>query len=463
MAFEIPKDLMVSVSGVRGRVGESLNTEVIAHFAAAYGSWVRQFVTGRRPKIVLGRDSRTSGPMFARAAGAALQSVGCDVIDIGLAPTPTTLFAIRGEHADGAIVVTASHNPVQWNALKLASSDGMFLDGDQAAEMRQFLNDRPIAYAAWDVLGRVSPREDAVKRHIEAVLAIPYIDVEAIRARHFNVALDCISGAGVVLLPRILKALGCEVHGINLEPSGRFHRPPEPVAENLAELEEHVRFTHADIGMATDPDADRLSLVDESGHAIGEDFTLALATKLVLRHREGPVVTNLSTSRVLEDICQEHGITLERASVGEINVARRMEAVGAIVGGEGNGGVILPDVHLTRDSAVAAALVLQLMLETGKPLSGLVGEQRRYIIVKDKLPRDAGELAGAYATLERELDAPDVDRQDGLRLAWPADGKWLHLRASGTEPILRIIAEAPTREGAAGLVEAARQALAAQA
>src|SRR5512142_49100 len=184
MAFEIPKDLMVSVSGVRGRVGESLNTEVVARFAVAYGAWIRQSVTGRRPRIVIGRDSRTSGPMFARAAGAALQSVGCDVIDIGLAPTPTTLYSIKPEDADGAIVVTASHNPVQWNALKLASSVGMFLDGDQAAEMRRYLNERPIPYAAWDALGRVSPRQDAVKRHIDAILAIPYIDVEEIRSRH---------------------------------------------------------------------------------------------------------------------------------------------------------------------------------------------------------------------------------------------------------------------------------------
>ena len=463
MAFEIPRDLMVSVSGVRGRVGESLNTEVVAHFAAAYGSWLKATTGKSRPRVVLGRDSRTSGPMFSRAAGAALQSVGCDVIDIHLAPTPTTLFSIGPEDADGAIVVTASHNPVQWNALKMASSVGMFLDGEQAAEMRRYLDELPISYAAWDVLGRVSPREDAVQRHLDAVLAIPFLDVEEIRARHFNVALDCISGAGVVLLPRLLDALGCTVHGINMEPSGRFHRPPEPVAENLAELEEHVRFTHADIGMATDPDADRLSLVDERGHAIGEDFTLALATKLVLRHRSGPVVTNLSTSRVLEDICAEAGVTLDRAPVGEINVARRMEAVGAVVGGEGNGGVILPDVHLTRDSAVAAALVLQLMLETGKKPSELVAGQRPYVIVKNKLPRDAGELSTAFATLERELHAPEVDRQDGLRLAWPADAKWLHLRASGTEPILRIIAEAPTREAALELVEQAGNALSAGA
>lgn len=459
MSFEIPADLMVSVSGVRGRVGAGLTPEVVARFAAAFGAYLRE-VAGERPRVVLGRDSRTSGPLFARAVTAALQSVGCDIIDIGLAPTPTTLYAIRHHGAAGAIVVTASHNPVEWNALKFASGSGMFLDSAEAPRMRAYVAEQPIPRAGWNALGAISADADAVTRHLEAVLALPYLDIEGLRRRRFRVALECIRGAGAVILPRLLEALGCEVVGLNLEPDGHFPREPEPTAENLGELERLVRESGADIGLATDPDADRLSLVSNAGRAIGEDLTLALAAKLVLRHRPTPVVTNLSTSRVLEDIAAEAGVPLYRAPVGEINVARRMEAEGAAIGGEGNGGVILPELHLTRDAMVAAALVLQFLLESGTTLEEQVSRLRPYVIVKDKLPRDAGPLEATYAALEAELGAPEVDHQDGLRLAWPGEMQWLHLRPSGTEPILRIIAEAPTAAAAQGLVDAAREALA---
>lgn len=460
MAFEVPDGLMVSVSGARGRVGESLTPEVVARFAAAFGAYVREGAAGRRPRVVIGRDSRSSGPLFARVAAAALQSVGCDVVDVGLAPTPTTLLAIRHHRADGAIVVTASHNPVEWNALKFASSAGMFLDGEEGPRMRAFLAEKRIPYAAWDGLGGLVEDGEAARRHVEAVLGVPYLDAAGLRRRRFRVALDCIRGAGSRVLPPLLEALGCEVVGVNLEPDGRFPREPEPVAQNLGELERRVRESGADLGLATDPDADRLSLVSGSGRAVGEDFTLALAALLVLRHRKGPVVTNLSTSRVVEDVAADAGVPFHRTPVGEIHVARRMEAEGAVIGGEGNGGVILPDVHLTRDAAVGAALVLQLLLETGRTLDELVAARRGYAIVKDKLPRDAGAVEDAYRALEARLAAPDVDRRDGLRLAWPADAKWLHLRPSGTEPILRIMAEAPTDAEARALVENARAALA---
>jgi phosphomannomutase len=288
VSFEIPPGLMVSVSGVRGRVGEALTPEVVARFAAAFGCWVTRDAPGR--PVVLGRDSRTSGPMFARAAAAGLMSVGADVVDIGVAPTPTTLYAVRSPDpagddagAAGAIVVTASHNPVEWNALKLASAEGMFLDAEQAAGMRAFLDDDALARAGWDGLGAHRKEGGAIERHLAAVLALPFLNLPALRERRFRVALDCVRGAGGRILPALLERLGCEVLGIHLEPDGRFPREPEPVAANLGELAAHVRETGADLGMATDPDADRLSLVDGAGTAIGEDYTLALAASLVLR------------------------------------------------------------------------------------------------------------------------------------------------------------------------------------
>lgn len=458
MAFELPHDLMVSVSGVRGRVGESLTPEIVIRFATAFGSWVRS-TRGNRAKIIVARDSRTSGPMFERAVIAGLQSAGCDVIHVGLAPTPTALLAIRHHGADGGVVVTASHNPVEWNALKFASAAGMFLDADEAPAMRAFLDETALHRAGWDAIGNVQPDHDAIRRHIDAVLRIPYLDVDGLRQRRFRVALDCVRGAGAALLAPLLEALGCEVHGINLQADGRFPRAPEPVAENLGELESLVLQKGADVGLATDPDADRLSLVSNNGRAIGEDYTLALATWLILRHRSGPVVTNLSTSRVVEDVAASSGARFERAPVGEIHVARAMERAAAVIGGEGNGGVILPDVQFTRDSAVASALVLQALLEADEPMDRFVDGFPSYCIVKDKLPRGTGSIETAFGILEKNLGAPAADRRDGLRLEWPETRQWLHLRASGTEPILRIIAEAPTDAEARELVEVTRRAL----
>jgi phosphomannomutase len=448
--------LMVSVSGVRGRVGEGLTPEIISHFAAAFGAYVREHGPGRT--VILGRDSRVSGPMFVRAATAALQSVGCHVVDVGIAPTPTVQLAVEDLAAAGGLAVTASHNPVEWNALKFIGSSGMFLDADEAQAMRALLEGE-IPRAAWNDLGGWRRDELAVDRHLQRVLNIPFLDIAAIRRRRFRVALDCVRGAGGVIFPRLLEELGCEVEAINLETDGHFPREPEPVAENLRDLENLVRRVGADVGFATDPDADRLSLVSEAGAALGEDYTLALAARLLLRHRPGPVVTNLSTSRLLDDVAAEAGVPLIRTPVGEINVARRMHAEGATIGGEGNGGVILPDVHLTRDAPVAAALILQLLAESEQPLSRLARDVGSYAIVKEKVPRPAQPLDEVYASLVARLAAPEVDRQDGLRLAWPEQRRWAHLRPSGTEPIVRIIAEAPTEQEARDLVETLRAAL----
>jgi phosphomannomutase len=326
--------------------------------------------------------------------------------------------------------------------------------------MRRYVQEKPIPRATWDRLGAVTRDDDAAVRHIEIVLRLPYLDLEGLRKRRIRVVLDTIRGAGAVVLPQLLEALGCEVIGMNLEPDGRFPRAPEPIAENLGELEHRVMEVSADIGMATDPDADRLSLVSNTGRAIGEDYTLALAAAVVLRRRPGPVVTNLSTSRVLDDVCRSvAGVAVERAPVGEINVARAMERAGAVIGGEGNGGVILPDLHYTRDAAVAAALVLQFLYQEDRPLDRIIGEMPGYTILKDKLARDAGSLELAYGRLTERFAGALADRQDGLRLDWPEQRSWLHLRASGTEPILRIIAEAPTEQEARELIEQAREAL----
>jgi phosphomannomutase len=449
--------LMVSVSGVRGRVGDGLTPEVITWFAAAFGAWARSRGPGRT--VVLGRDSRVSGAMFARAAAAGLQAAGCDVVEVGIVPTPSVQLAVEDLHAAGGLAVTASHNPIEWNALKFIGPSGMFLDAAEGAEMRALL-EGDIPRASWRELGGWSQDEGAVERHLARILAIPFLQVEKIRERRFHVALDCVRGAGGTIFTRLLEELGCTVSAINLQADGLFPREPEPVAENLGDLEALVRESGAALGLATDPDVDRLSLVSETGKAIGEDYTLALASQLVLRHRPGAVVTNLSTSRLLDDVAGAAGVPLHRAAVGEINVARRMQAEQASIGGEGNGGVILPDVHLTRDAPVAAALILQLLAETGKPLSELAAAiGGPYVIVKEKLPRPAQPLDAVYDALSARFPDAVADRQDGLRLDWPARRSWAHLRPSGTEPIVRIICEAPSREEAQGLVEALREAL----
>lgn len=451
--------LMVSVSGIRGRVGEALTPEVVARYAAAFGAWSAQRAGGagrHRATVVVGRDSRVSGPMFHRVVLGALQSVGCDVIDIGLTTTPTCQLAVEHHRAAGGLMISASHNPIEWNALKFIGSSGLFLEAAEGAEMRALV-ERGVPYAAWAALGQITTDDRAIARHIDRVLAIPYLDVAGIRGRAFAVALDCVRGAGAAIMPELLGRLGCRVTTINAEMDGRFPRPPEPVAENLGELERLVRDTGAALGLAVDPDVDRLALVSDEGKAIGEDFTLALATRVVLRHRKGTVVTNLSTSRIVEDVAAQAGARVIRAPVGEVNVAVRMRDEQSPVGGEGNGGVILSEMHLGRDAPVGAALVLQLLHEEGRPLSQIVGELPRYVIVKDKLDRPSAPLGTVYEALRAAFPDAHADTQDGLRLAWT--DRWVHVRPSGTEPIVRVIAEAPSGAEARDLVRRSREPL----
>lgn len=444
--------LIISVSGVRGIVGAGLTPELVSRFASGFGMLARE--TGN-PQVVLGRDARASGPMFAAAVRAGLQSVGCGVIECGLVPTPTVQLAVEHHGAGGGIVITASHNPVEWNALKFIGPDGVFLDAETGGRLRSLAEEGPLDHVAWDRLGRLESDSAAVRRHLDAVLALPVLDVAGIRDRGFTVALDGVRGVGGTIMPQLLEGLGCEVVGMDLETDGAFPRPPEPLPQHLTALGALVRESGADLGMAMDPDGDRLALVDENGRAIGEDYTLAFAVRAVLSRTPGPVVVNLSTSLVVDDAARAYGVEVLRAPVGEANVARAMLAQEAVVGGEGNGGVMLPALHLGRDAPVAAGLVLQHLADCGKTVSESVADAPAYSILKDKVPR-GGDLDATYAALAGTYSDATVDRTDGFRLAW--DEGWLHVRPSGTEPIVRLIAEAPTPARARALIEAAKTA-----
>jgi phosphomannomutase len=455
--------LMISVSGMRGLVGTDLTPELVARHAAALGGWVRAGApagAAGRPIVVLGRDARTSGPMFARAAAAGLMSVGVDVLDLGVVPTPTVQLAVEHHHAGAGLILTASHNPIEWNALKFVGPDGIFLDAADGEGVRALAEQGPPR-AGWDGIGEVREDPGAVGRHLEAILRLPAIDVPAIRAREFHVALDCVRGAGAVAILPLLERLGCRVTGINLEPDGRFPRAPEPVPENLGELGRLVRESGADLGLAVDPDVDRLAIVDGAGRAIGEDYTLAFAVRAVLDGRSKPakdptVVVNLSTSLVVEDAARAVGATVLRAPVGEANVARAIRERGAVIGGEGNGGVMYPALHIGRDAPLGVALILHLLATSGVTVDALVQGSPRYVIVKAKGPRSS-QLGPLYERLRRRFADAAIDDRDGLRLSW-AD-RWLHIRPSGTEPIVRLIAEAPTASEAEALVAAGRELL----
>src|SRR5216110_2145311 len=398
--------LMVSVSGVRGLVGKDLTPEVVARWAAAFGTWAKDGGRGggtRRaggPKVVVGRDARTSGPMFAGAATAGLQSVGCNVIDVGLVATPTVQLAVEYHHAAGGIILTASHNPIEWNALKFVGPDGIFLDTAAGTRVRELAAGDALPRANYDVIGAVEVDADAIARHLARVLALRGVDVKAIRRRRFRVALDTVRGAGGAVMPELLERLGCRVDPINLKTDGLFPRPPEPVPENLKALGALVRRKKADIGIAVDPDVDRLAIVDENGRAIGEDYTLAFAIRAVRPSSRQTVVCNLSTSLVVEDAAREFGAKVVRAPVGEAHVARTMIALKSVIGGEGNGGVMYPALHVGRDAPVAVALVLALLARERATVSALVARAPRYTIVKAKVPRGP-RLEPVYEGLRR--------------------------------------------------------------
>ncbi len=430
--------LMVSVSGIRGIIGESLTPEVITKYAAAFGTWCNGGT------VVVGRDSRVSGEMVKTLVTGTLLAAGCKIVDIGIVPTPTVEITVNDMNAHGGIAITASHNPIQWNALKLIGPRGRFLTQSQMNEVLEIADRKSTLLATWDRIGKINYYDHAIQNHIDHILELEYIDVEALRKRNFKVVVDCVNGAGGVIVPRLLKELGCNVVVINEEPHGVFPRNPEPSVDNLKALEETVRQHQAHIGFAVDPDVDRLALVNEKGQAIGEELTLMIATDLVLSRKKGPVVVNASTTMGIDQIASMYGVQTHHTRIGEINVSIKMEEIDSVIGGEGNGGVILPEIHLGRDACTGIALALQYVLQKNKPFSECVAELPYFIMKKDKIELHDIDADAVMTKILKDQKKGRVDTVDGVKIIFE-DG-WIHFRKSNTEPIMRIIAEARTQE-----------------
>ncbi|VTR96001.1 phosphomannomutase : Phosphoglucomutase/phosphomannomutase family protein OS=Rhodopirellula europaea 6C GN=RE6C_01147 PE=3 SV=1: PGM_PMM_I: PGM_PMM_II: PGM_PMM_III: PGM_PMM_IV [Gemmata massiliana] len=432
----VPSDLIVSVSGIRGIVGAGLTAEATARFAAAYGSTV----AGKR--VILSRDGRPSGEMLRHAVMSGLLGAGCTVEDIGIAPTPTCGFAVRQSNAAGAIQITASHNPAPWNGLKMFGPDGSVLPAGAGQIIRALYETGDFARSAWDGIGSVSVPPDVSADHARAVLDT--ISVAAVAGQRFRVFLDANAGAGGPLGTRLLADLGCDVIQYGCEPTGQFAHEPEPIPANLTEVAPWVQQHECALGFVLDPDSDRLALIDETGTCVSEEATLALAVKYRLRQQRGPVVVNMSTSRMNEDVATAAGCPFYRSAVGEANVVGLMRDTNAVIGGEGNGGVIDPRIGWVRDPFIGMASILSLMAEEKKPFSQLVAELPKYAMLKTKFTVSRERLPGALAALEARWPDAEINRIDGLRL----DGAdwWLHVRGSNTEPVVRVIAEAPTAE-----------------
>ncbi|MBC8384137.1 MAG: phosphoglucosamine mutase [Candidatus Cloacimonetes bacterium] len=436
--------LMISVSGIRGIFGESLTPEIAMNFAAHLG------IFSERGKMIVGRDSRTTGPAMFHAIVSGLLSVGCAVVDIGIVPTPTVLLAVEESDAKGGIAITASHNPAEWNAMKLVGENGMFLFPEKAKEFIASL-DKPVKFADWKNIGKLTFDNKAMEKHIDKILKISYLDIEKIQQCKFKVVVDAVNGAGGLIIPELLRKLGCEVIELNCEPTGIFAHTPEPLNKNLGQLEQVVKEHRADIGFATDPDVDRLSIVSEKGKCIGEELSLLLAEKYVLSKKKGDIVCNLSSSMASEDIAGEFGVKVFRTKVGEINVGKKMKEIQSPIGGEGNGGIICPEVHYTRDAPVGIALILGYLSEQIKPISELAEEIPKYYFAKDKLKVDPDKLDAIMNKVPIIFKDHKLDQTDGIKVL--GDKFWIHIRKSGTEPIIRIYVESETLERSQRLCE----------
>ncbi|MBW3636968.1 MAG: phosphoglucosamine mutase [Armatimonadetes bacterium] len=435
---------MISVSGIRGVIGSALTPGNALDFVQAYATYLKQ--NSPKPTILLARDTRPSGDMMRHATIAGLMASGCRIVELGIVSTPTMQFAIPRLKADGAICITASHNPVEWNALKFFQPSGMYLDRAQGEQVIRLYNEKNFACGSWADMGTLETDTSSIEAHLEKILSL--VDVEKIRARRFKVVLDGCCGAGATISPLLLERLGCDVTVINGELTGIFPHNPEPLNENLHQLSNAVKMHGADIGFAHDADADRVAIATDGGELIGEDYSLVWAVAHVLKNRQkGPVVTNLSTTRAVETLAQQYGVECHRTPVGDANVSGKMLEIGAAIGGEGNGGVIWPEMQLGRDGIAAIALTLEFLAVEGKTASEIDAELPRYAIMKTTHEFPKERVPQLIQWLKSKEKSAQVDERDGLRLSF-SDGTWIHVRSSGTEPIVRLILEAETREKA---------------
>lgn len=446
--------LIKSISGIRGTIGghtgDTLNPLGIVKFVTAYATYIRRTSGNGSGKIVVGRDARISGEMVRNVVCGTLMGFGCDVIDIGLATTPTTELAVRMAGADGGIIITASHNPRQWNALKLLNGEGEFLDREAGNEVLGIAEKEDFEYADVDRLGHYAEDSSFNSRHVESVLNLKLVDVEAVRKAGFRVCVDAINSVGGVILPDLLGALGVGYEIINGEPTGDFAHNPEPLEKNLSGIMERMRSGDFDLGIVVDPDVDRLAFICEDGRMFGEEYTLVSVADYVLSETPGNTVSNLSSTRALRDVTEKHGGQYTASAVGEVNVTTKMKEVGAVIGGEGNGGVIYPESHYGRDALVGIALFLSSLAHKGCKASELRASFPDYFIAKNRIDltpsTDVDAILEKVKNMYRDEQVNDVD---GVRIDFA--GKWVHLRKSNTEPIIRVYSEASTMEGADAL------------
>ena len=449
--------LIKSISGIRGtiggKVGDTLNPLDIVKFTSAYATFIRRSGHSSSNKIVVGRDARISGLMVKNVVCGTLMGMGYDVVNIGLATTPTTELAVRMSGAAGGIIITASHNPRHWNALKLLNEQGEFLTKDDGNEVLKIADAEDFEYAEVDDLGSYTDDDSFNQRHIDSVLALSLVDKEAIRKAHFKVCVDSINSVGGIILPQLLKALGVEYHFLNGTANGDFAHNPEPLEKNLGGIMSEVAKGGYDLGIVVDPDVDRLAFIQEDGKMYGEEYTLVTVADYVLDHKQGPTVSNLSSTRALRDVTEKHGCKYYAAAVGEVNVTTKMKEVGAVIGGEGNGGVIYPESHYGRDALVGIALFLSSMAEKGLKASELRKTFPNYYIAKNRIDltpeTDVDAILAKVKEQYGHADGVKVTDIDGVKLDF-AD-RWVHLRKSNTEPIIRVYSEAQTMEEADNL------------